>query len=56
MLPMASVSGFYYSHPEARYFGIGKIELDQVQSYAKRLDQTQSYVERWLAPVLNYDY
>ena len=56
MLPMASVSGFYYSHPEARYFGVGKIELDQVQDYAKRLDQSQSYVERWLAPVLNYDY
>ncbi len=56
MLPMASVSGFYYSHPEARYFGVGKIELDQVQSYAQRLDQSQTYVERWLAPVLNYDY
>ena len=56
MLPMASVSGFYYSHPDARYFGVGKIELDQVQSYAERVDQTQSYVERWLAPVLNYDY
>jgi 5-methyltetrahydrofolate--homocysteine methyltransferase len=55
MLPMASVSGFYYSHPEARYFGLGKIERDQVQDYAKRLDQSQSYVERWLAPVLNYD-
>jgi len=56
MLPMASVSGFYYSHPQARYFGLGKIEQDQVQDYAKRLDQSQSYVERWLAPVLNYDY
>ncbi len=56
MLPMASVSGFYYSHPESRYFGIGKIEKDQVKDYANRLGQSQSHVERWLAPVLNYDY
>ena len=55
MLPMASVSGFYYAHPQARYFGVGKIEQDQVIDYAERKKQSRSYVERWLAPVLNYD-
>jgi len=55
MLPMASVSGFYYSHPEARYFGLGKIEKDQVEDYAGRKQQPLSTTERWLAPALNYD-
>ncbi len=55
MLPMASVSGFYYSHPQARYFGLGKIEKDQVEDYARRKKMTVSDTERWLAPVLNYD-
>jgi 5-methyltetrahydrofolate--homocysteine methyltransferase len=55
LLPMASVSGFYFSHPEARYFGVGKIEKDQVTDYAARKQQSVSAAERWLAPVLNYD-
>ncbi len=55
MLPMASVSGFYYSHPQANYFGVGKIEKDQLQDYAERKAMSQSVMERWLAPVLNYD-
>lgn len=55
MLPMASVSGFYYSHPDARYFAVGKIQKDQVLNYATRKNESQSVVERWLAPVLNYD-
>jgi 5-methyltetrahydrofolate--homocysteine methyltransferase len=55
MLPMASVSGFYFSHPQARYFGLGNIEKDQVKDYAERKKQSLSAVERWLAPVLNYD-
>ncbi len=55
MLPMASVSGFLFAHPEARYFGIGKINLDQVKDYARRKGKPLSWVERWLAPVLNYD-
>ena len=55
MLPMASVSGFYYSHPEARYFGIGNIEKDQVEDYAQRKQLPVNDIERWLAPVLNYD-
>ncbi len=55
MLPMASVSGFYYSHPESRYFGLGKINKDQVEDYAKRKGEGLSVMERWLAPNLNYD-
>jgi len=55
MLPMASVSGFYYSHPESRYFGLGKVNKDQVEDYAKRKNESLSVMERWLAPNLNYD-
>ena len=55
MLPMASVSGFYFSHPDARYFGLGSINKDQVKDYAARKKQNLESVERWLAPVLNYD-
>ncbi len=55
MLPMASVSGFYFSHPQARYFAVGKVERDQVEDYAQRKAMTIDVTERWLAPVLNYD-
>jgi len=55
MWPGSSVSGFYYSHPESRYFGVGKIERDQVQDYAKRKDWDIATAERWLGPLLNYD-
>ena len=55
MLPTASVSGLYFAHPGARYFGIGKIGRDQVADYARRKGITVSEVERWLAPVLGYD-
>ena len=55
MLPAASVSGFYFSHPESRYFGIGQISKDQVEGYAKRKEMDLAVAERWLAPVLNYD-
>ena len=55
MWPGASVSGLYFSHPEAHYFGIGKIERDQVEDYAARKGWTLDEAERWLAPVLNYD-
>jgi 5-methyltetrahydrofolate--homocysteine methyltransferase len=55
MLPTAAVSGFYFSHPEARYFGIGKIAKDQVEDYARRKGMTVPEAERWLAPVLGYD-
>ena len=55
MLPAASVSGFYFAHPESRYFGVSKIERDQVRDYAARKNISVAEVERWLAPVLGYD-
>ena len=55
MAPGASVSGFYFSHPDARYFGVGRIERDQVVDYARRKGWTQAEAERWLAPNLGYD-
>ncbi|HET8710185.1 MAG TPA: vitamin B12 dependent-methionine synthase activation domain-containing protein, partial [Spongiibacteraceae bacterium] len=55
MTPAASVSGFYYSHPESHYFGIGKIQRDQVESLAARKQMSVAELERWLTPVLGYD-
>jgi len=55
MWPGASVSGLYFSHPESYYFGVGKIERDQVADYAARKGRTREDMERWLAPILNYD-
>ena len=55
MWPGAAVSGFYFAHPEAKYFGVGKIERDQVEDIAKRKGKTMAEMERWLAPNLNYD-
>jgi 5-methyltetrahydrofolate--homocysteine methyltransferase len=55
MWPGASVCGLYFSHPQSHYFGVGKIERDQVEDYAKRKGWTVAEAERWLAPVLNYD-
>ncbi|MFT5209708.1 MAG: 5-methyltetrahydrofolate--homocysteine methyltransferase [Flavobacterium sp.] len=54
MTPAASVSGFYFSHPESRYFGLGKIDRDQVESYAERKNFTIEETERWLSPNLSY--
>ncbi len=54
MLPAASVSGWYFSHPTSVYFGVGKIEQDQVEDYAKRKGLTVAEAEKWLAPVLAY--
>ncbi|WGZ93240.1 MAG: methionine synthase [Candidatus Thiothrix putei] len=55
MYPAASVSGWYFSHPDSRYFGIGRIARDQVEDYAKRKGMTVAEAERWLAPVLGYE-
>jgi len=55
MWPGASVSGLYFAHPDAHYFGVAKIERDQVEDYARRKGMSINEVERWLAPVLNYD-
>jgi 5-methyltetrahydrofolate--homocysteine methyltransferase len=54
MLPTASVSGFYISHPQSRYFAVGKVERDQVADYAHRKGMDLGLAERWLAPILNY--
>jgi 5-methyltetrahydrofolate--homocysteine methyltransferase len=54
MWPGSSVSGLYFANPESYYFGVGKIERDQVEDYAARKGMTVAEVERWLAPVLNY--
>ena len=54
MLPAASVSGFYFAHPQARYFALGKIGRDQVEDYHRRKGMDLATCERWLAPVLNY--
>ncbi len=55
MWPGAAVSGLYFSHPKAYYFGVGRIERDQVEDYARRKGWSIETAERWLAPVLNYD-
>ncbi|MBI35359.1 MAG: methionine synthase [Flavobacteriales bacterium] len=54
MYPTASVSGWYFAHPDSKYFGIGKIEKDQVEDYAQRKGETIEYIEKWLGPILNY--
>ncbi|HMF13146.1 MAG TPA: vitamin B12 dependent-methionine synthase activation domain-containing protein, partial [Gemmataceae bacterium] len=55
MWPAASVSGWYFSHPEARYFAVDLVTRDQVQDYAARKGMLITDVERWLAPNLAYD-
>jgi len=55
MHPAASVSGFYFAHPDARYFTVGKIGRDQVQDYARRKGVSRDQAERWLRPNLDYD-
>ena len=55
MTPPASVSGLYFGHPGSHYFGVGKIDLDQVEDYARRKGWDLATAERWLAPILNYD-
>ena len=52
--PASSVSGLYIAHPEAHYFGVAKVERDQVEDYAARKGMPIDEVERWLAPILNY--
>ena len=55
MYPAASVSGLYFSHPEAKYFNVGKIGKDQVLDYHKRKGMSLEEIEKWLRPILNYD-
>ncbi len=55
MWPGSAVSGFYFANPASHYFGVGKVERDQVEDYARRKGWSVETCERWLAPVLNYD-
>ena len=54
MYPASSVSGWYFGNPQSKYFGVGRIEKDQVESYAKRKKQSLAFIEKWLSPNLNY--
>ncbi|KAB2877300.1 MAG: hypothetical protein F9K38_13125, partial [Pseudorhodoplanes sp.] len=55
MWPGASVCGLYFSHPQSQYFGVGKINRDQVEDYARRKGWSMAEAQKWLAPILNYD-
>ncbi|WP_407049983.1 methionine synthase [Methyloraptor flagellatus] len=55
MWPGSAVSGLYFAHPESHYFGVGRIERDQVEDYAARKGWDIATAERWLAPILNYE-
>jgi len=55
MNPASSVSGFFFNHPEARYFNVGNLGLDQIESYATRKDMSKAEIEKWLAPNLGYE-
>jgi 5-methyltetrahydrofolate--homocysteine methyltransferase len=55
MYPTAAVSGLYFSHPESHYFGVGRIERDQVEDYARRKGWDVATAEKWLGPILNYE-
>jgi 5-methyltetrahydrofolate--homocysteine methyltransferase len=55
MYPASSVSGYYFSNPESKYYGLGKIEKDQVTEYAKRKEMSLELIEKWLSPNLSYD-
>jgi 5-methyltetrahydrofolate--homocysteine methyltransferase len=56
MYPASSVCGWYFANPESRYFGVGKIEKDQVEEYAKRKNMSLEEIEKWLRPILEYDF
>lgn len=55
MWPGASVSGWYFSHPDSKYYAVAQIQRDQVEDHARRKGMSVSDVERWLAPNLGYD-
>jgi 5-methyltetrahydrofolate--homocysteine methyltransferase len=55
MTPASSVSGWYFNHPDSKYFGVGKIGRDQVEDYAQRKGFSLAEMEKWLGPYLDYD-
>ena len=56
MNPAASVSGWYFAHPNSQYFSVGKITKEQIEDYAKRKEVAVKEIERWLAANLNYNF
>ena len=54
MWPAAAVSGIYYSHPQSKYFGLGKIAKDQIEDYVAKKGVSMEEAEKWLSPALNY--
>jgi 5-methyltetrahydrofolate--homocysteine methyltransferase len=54
MWTSSSVSGFYFAHPNSKYFGVGKINKDQVEAYRKRKNMDIDTIEKWLRPILSY--
>ena len=55
MVPTAAVSGLYFSHPDSRYFAVGKVTEEQVSEYAERKGMDKAEVEKWIGPNLGYD-
>jgi 5-methyltetrahydrofolate--homocysteine methyltransferase len=55
MYPTAAVSGWYFSHPDSKYFGLGQVSQDQVLDYAARKSMSVEEAEKWMAPFLNYE-
>jgi len=55
MIPAASVSALVFAHPESKYFSVGQIGKDQIESYSKRKSYDLSVTERWCSPILNYE-
>ena len=55
MTPASSVSGFYFNHPDSKYFAVGKLACDQVEYYAACSARSSDEVEKWLAPYLGYE-
>ena len=54
MMPASSVSGWYFNHPESKYFAVGKLAADQIKDLAERMELPIAEVEKWLAPYLDY--
>jgi 5-methyltetrahydrofolate--homocysteine methyltransferase len=55
MYPASSISGYYFSNENSKYYGLGKIEKDQVEDYARRKGMSVQEIERWLSPNLSYE-
>ena len=54
MLPASAVSALVFSHPQSKYFAVGHVNEDQIDSYSERKNESKEYIEKWCAPLLNY--